>query len=53
MQSTVIPVDHIPPLEHDEAMRLAQAEYQRSGASWSTSSRPKIGPALPTVPVGT
>lgn len=29
MQSTAIPVDRIPPLEHEEAMRLAQAEYQR------------------------
>jgi uncharacterized protein (TIGR03083 family) len=29
MQSTALPVDHIPPLEHEEAMRLAQTEYQR------------------------
>jgi uncharacterized protein (TIGR03083 family) len=29
MQSTAIPVDRIPPLEHEEAMWLAQAEYQR------------------------
>jgi uncharacterized protein (TIGR03083 family) len=28
MQSTAIPVDHIPPLAHEEAMRLAQTEYQ-------------------------
>lgn len=28
MQTTAIAVDHIPPLEHDEAMRLAQTEYQ-------------------------
>ncbi|MFN2478269.1 MAG: maleylpyruvate isomerase family mycothiol-dependent enzyme [Pseudonocardiaceae bacterium] len=28
MQSTATPVDRIPPLEHEEAMRLAQTEYQ-------------------------
>jgi uncharacterized protein (TIGR03083 family) len=29
MQTTSIAVEHIPPLEHEEAMRLAQTEYQR------------------------
>jgi len=29
MQSTVIAAEEIPPLEHEEAMRLAQTEYQR------------------------
>jgi uncharacterized protein (TIGR03083 family) len=29
MQSTAIAVEQIPPLEHEEAMRLAQIEYQR------------------------
>lgn len=29
MQTTAIAIDHIPPLEHEEAMRLAQGEYQR------------------------
>jgi uncharacterized protein (TIGR03083 family) len=29
MQSTVIAAEQIPPLEHEEAMRLAQTEYQR------------------------
>lgn len=29
MQSTAIPVERIPSLEHEEAMRLAQTEYQR------------------------
>src|SRR5436853_3289265 len=29
MQSTALAVEQIPPLEHEEAMRLAQTEYRR------------------------
>ena len=29
MQSTAIAIEQIPPLTHEEAMQLAQAEYQR------------------------